>query len=175
MPRPIKVVLTPLELAIAELVGTTRQRESVQAGRKDQHGFDGVDGEDKHVSGAAGEIALAKALGLYPGFTINTFKAADLGPNIQVRTRSERNYNLYVRPNESDEEIFVVVLDTSPEFLVLGWLKGVDAKRVGIPETFGNRPMAHFVQNDLLRDISELKVEPTRLPVDIVTPTKHPF
>jgi len=157
-------------------LGTGRQEEALQSKRKDQHGFDGKDGLKIHIEGAAGEIAFAKAFGLYPGFTINTFKAADIGSNIQVRTRSERRYGLIVRPDDDDDAVFVHVIGSRPNYTIMGWLLGKDAKRAGYSETHGDRPPAFFVPSEDLRDLSELQIPPVRLPQRVAEPvTEHLF
>lgn len=152
------------------LLGTGRQEEAVQSKRKDQHGFDGKNGLKIHIEGAAGEIAFAKAFGLYPGFTINTFKAADIGSNVQVRTRSERRYGLIVRPDDDDDAVFVHVIGSSPNYVVMGWMLGKDAKRPGYSEAHGDRPPAFFVPSEELRDLSELQIPPVRLPQRVADP-----
>lgn len=175
-PRPVDVVLTPMEEAMSVLLGTGRQEESLQSKRKDQHGFDGKDGLKIHIEGAAGEIAFAKAFGLYPGFTINTFKAADIGSNVQVRTRSERRYGLIVRPDDEDDAVFVHVIGVRPHFAVMGWMLGREAKQIGYLATYGDRPAAYFVPSEELRDLSELQIPPVRLPQRAAEKeTEHPF
>lgn len=149
---------------MAVTLGTARQEESVQSNRKDRHGFDGKDGLRIHIEGSAGELAFAKAFGLYPGFTLNTFKAADIGANIQVRTRSERRYGLIVRPDDDDADIFVHVIGTRPYYAIMGWMLGGAAKSPAYIETYGDRPPAYFVPTEDLRDLSELVVTPVRLP-----------
>jgi len=163
-PRPIDVVLTPMEEAMAVTLGTGRQEEALQSKRKDQHGFDGKKGLQIHIEGAAGEIAFAKAFGLYPGFTINTFKAADIGANIQVRTRSDKRYGLIVRPDDADDSIFVHVIGARPNYAIMGWMLGWTAKAPMYVQTYGDRPPAYFVPSEDLRDLSDLLVTPVRLP-----------
>jgi hypothetical protein len=175
-PRGIPLVLTPLEAQLAVAVGTCRQEESVRAGLKDRHGFDGKRGLELHIEGAGGEIAFAKAFGLYPGFTVNTFKAADVGANVQVRTRSERRYGLIVRAEDLDTDVFVHVIGILPAYSIMGWMYGAEAKKPGYLATHGERPPAYFVPSEELRDLGELQLAPIRLPQEAASPSKeYPF
>lgn len=176
------VRLTLAEMEQASILGCRRQIESLSKGRKDQHGFSGEDGWTVHIEGAGGELAVAKVLGIYPVFGLNTFHAADLARNIQVRTRSRDDYDLLVRPNDADDAIFVLVTGRIPNFEVRGWILGRDAKREDWLADHGGRPPAYFVKAKHLRDISTLEM--TRSTAKILeeapvseprTPAAHPF
>jgi hypothetical protein len=142
---------------MAAQIGVLRQLEAVRKGLPDRHGFDGDTGWTIHIEGAAGEIAAAKALGLYWGGTVNTFKTeGDVG-NIEVRTRSKPHYDLLVRDNDKNESVFVLVTGKSPKYNVVGWILGKDAKKTEWYADYGNRPPAYFVPQNCLRPIEELK------------------
>jgi hypothetical protein len=177
MPRSRVVTLTPAEVAVASALGVLRQTESLQSERRDNHGFDGSKGWSLHIEGVGGELAVAKLYGIYPVFGLNTFKDADLGKNIQVRTRSSHGYELLVREDDSDDAIFVCVTGLMPNYMVRGWLVGADAKKLGRVETYAGRTPAFFVDHDHLNDIDTLKIAPTALPArqDSEVPAVHPF
>jgi hypothetical protein len=156
MPKPITVTLTWAEAEIAVTLGARRQLESLQKGLKDSYGFDGADGWTVHIEGAAGEIAFAKHYGIYPVYSVGTFKAPDFGKNIQIRTRSNRKYDLLVRPDANDDDIYVLVLGKMPEYMIWGWMQAKEAKKEGWLETYGGRPPAYFPQKEFLHDMSEL-------------------
>lgn len=91
-------------------------------GMSDNHRF------DYNVEGAAGEYAVALFLGIQWDKTVNTFRTvADVGKNIEVKTRSEYNYGLITRQwdreNLTDTKLFVHVTGRSPEMHVRGWIR----------------------------------------------------
>lgn len=142
-------------MLLAGQVGIRRQMEALKRGLPDRHGFTGL-GWDIHVEGACGELAVAKALGRYWNGSVNTFKVGgDVGA-MQVRTRSRSHYELLIRPDDKDQDVFVLVTGTSPKFKVVGWIKGKDAKRVEWLQTHGGRPPAYFVPQKSLGNIEDL-------------------
>jgi hypothetical protein len=151
------VTLSPAELISAAQIGIIRQIEAIRRKLPDKHGYVG-DGWSLHVEGACGELAFAKALNVYWAGTVNVYKDADVGANIQIRTRSKANYDLLIRSDDSDDEVFVLVTGTAPTFRVVGWILGRDAKQGCWEQTHGNRPPAFFVPQSELRPISELRV-----------------
>lgn len=155
-PTPTPVTLTLAECLLACQVGTARQLSAIVQGKQNSHGFRGQ-GFDIHILGAAGELALAKALGIYWTGHINTFKQPDLGTNIQVRTRSSHTYDLIVRDGDADDELFVLVTGTLPAFHIWGWIRGGDAKQREYLKTYGSRPEAFFVPHDALHPLATLR------------------
>lgn len=150
------VRLTWYELFLASSIGLKRHIEALQQNRHDRHGFKG-DGWGIHIEGAAGEMAAAKTLNRYYSGSVNTFQdGGDVG-SLQVRTRSEASYDLIVRDGDKDEDIFVLVVGVAPEFEVIGWIKGCDAKRPEWRQTHGRRPAAYFVPQSALRPMEELQ------------------
>lgn len=147
----MRVVLTWYELFLASQIGVKRQVEALKRNLPDRHGAKADQGWQVHVEGAAGEMAAAKALGLYWSGSINTFKTGgDIG-TLQVRTRSRHDYDLIVRDSDRDDDRFVLVVGCAPVFDVIGWILGRDAKRQEWTRTHGGRSEAYFVpQNQLL-------------------------
>jgi hypothetical protein len=121
------VELTPAELLLASTVGCMRQVANLRDGRRDAHGAQRESGWQLHVEGACGELAVAKALGLFWSGSIGNLRAADVG-EVQVRTRSRDDYDLIVHPSDPDGAAFVLVVGTAPRFKLVGWLPGREAK-----------------------------------------------
>ena len=143
----IPVCLTELELQIAAMTGASRYWHVRNRGMKNrpaQSHDDGL-GLARHVEGAAGEMALAKALERYWLPSVNAFKVADIGKNIQVRTRTKDEYEMIVRDHDSDDHYFVLVTGTAPEFKIRGYIKGVDAKRDCWKRSYGGGMLSYFV------------------------------
>lgn len=143
----VMIELTPSELHHAAMVGSTRQFEAATRGRRNAHGMsdDAWRGLANHICGACGEIAVAKALGIYWGGETNTFAAPDLADGIQVRTRREHYMDLIVREGDHNQHRFYLVTGIAPRLVVHGWIKGLDAKRKEWLRTYGNREPAYFV------------------------------
>ena len=140
---------------MASEIGRLRQLASVKAGRQDQHGFAG-DGWSEHIEGACGEQAVAKALNVYWDGSIDSFKRDDL-PGLQVRTRSNHQWDLLIRPNDPDQAVYVLVTGRCPSYRVHGWIHGHEAKQACWLRDYGNRPPAYFVPQSALRPIGEMK------------------
>jgi hypothetical protein len=81
-----------------------------------------------HIEGAGGEVAAAKALGRRRDGQVNTEKEGGVVGHIQVRTRS-RYDGLFVRPNDRDDDMLVLVTGVYPTYRVCGWIRGADAKQ----------------------------------------------
>jgi len=151
----MKVLLTKQEVFMAAMCGVMRNFGSMFRGLKANHGYSG-DYWGIHIEGAAGEFAAAKALGVFWSPTVNSYKSADIAPNIQVRTRSKSDYDLIIREDDNPDHAYVLVVGQSPEFEVIGWIWGRDGKRPEWIKTYGGRPPAWFVPQDKLRPLSEL-------------------
>jgi hypothetical protein len=153
----MKVELTTPEFLNAINIGVIRQCSSLKKGLKDSHGAKSDNGWDMHIEGACGEAAVAKALNVFWSGTVDTFKrGGDVGNKIQVRTRSKSYYELIVRKDDRDDDIFVLVTGKAPSFDVVGWISGKDAKKEQWIQTHGNREAAWFVPQKELLDMNSL-------------------
>jgi len=152
----IEVELNWVELWLASEIGKLRQFESLRKGLPDKYGFEGA-GWNLHILGASGEMAAAKALGIYYGGSVNTFRTqADVG-SLEIRTRSKDSYELLVRPDDKDQAIYVHVTGSNTKFKVHGWLFGKEAKEEQYLQTHGGRDPAYFVPFSALKNLSDLK------------------
>ena len=148
-----EILLSWTEVALAAQVGLKRQLNAIKDGRKDQHGFKG-DGWETHIVGACGELAAAKAIGVYWTPTVDTFKSGgDIG-KLQVRTRSLSWHELYIRPDDRVSDVFILVTGAIPSFTVRGWYPATQARRDEWWKDHGNRDFAWFVPQ---RELNPLK------------------
>lgn len=148
------VVLSPGEYLMAASAGVLRHSESLQFNRKDNHGLEpDADLLGIHVLGAAGELAVARVLGRYWGGDISTFKRADLGRSVQVRTGSKPSHSLIIRPDDSLEDVYVLVTGTPTRLRVHGWIRGAEARKDEWMQAHAGRPPAWFVPQSALRPL----------------------
>jgi hypothetical protein len=153
---PVLVTLTPTESRAAILTGAERQIDALTRGLRDRAGTSD-DTWTLHIEGAAGEMAAAKALGRYWQMPVSTFKkGGDVG-ELQIRTRSQHNYDLIVRDDDRDGDLFVLVTGRIPRFAVHGWIRGGDAKRAEWRKQYDAHEPAFFVPQGELRPLVELE------------------
>lgn len=148
MTRVERVILTNSEIAMASHVGYMRQLSALWRNLADKHGCDVERRWDFHIEGACGECALAKALGVHWEGTINTFKDGnDVGgvDGFQVRTRSKHWHELIIRPDDRDDDWFVLLTGLCPVYEVRGQCRGRDGKREEWFKNHGEREPAWFV------------------------------
>jgi hypothetical protein len=152
---PIRVRLEWFEVSRAALVGVSRNVEALRKGLENSRPT--RDSEwHVHILGALGECAFAKATGRYWSGSVNTFKTGgDVGA-IQVRTRSQHDYDLLVRDDDADGDIFVLVTGGPNDFLVHGWMRGRDAKDARFRRNYGGYGEAYFVPKAKLSAIGPL-------------------
>lgn len=151
----IEVTLTEIELRMCALVAGERHNESILSRRQDRHGA--ANSDDKlgcHYEGACGEKAYCTALDRDWRGTVNSFKGADVGANVQVRTRSRHHYDLIVRADDSDLDWFVLVTGEPPSFKVHGYIQGRVAKREEWLKNYGGHGPAYFVPQLALTPIA---------------------
>lgn len=121
--------------------------------------------EDGCYIQAIGEVATracAKLLGLPWKNTFDTFKQADLGNNIEVRSMGREWYGLRIRSDDEDSRrVIGVVIERGKErqqYRVVGWINAKHAKKKEWkidPRSLG-RPM-FAVPQDKLRGLDELR------------------
>ncbi len=108
--------------------------------------------------GAAGELALAKALGVYWNFSVDTFRTKPDVAGYEVRTRTNPKWDLFIRGNDSDRRKYALVVIDNGGFRIVGYMLGADAKRREWLRDYGNRSAAaYFVPQAALHPIPELQ------------------
>jgi len=155
----IQVSLAKHEVSYARLIGKIRNDEAIKAGKKNPLNKNATFEEDLHVHyvGAAGEMAFAKAMNYYFDATVNTYKNGYDVHKMQVRTRTKDYYDLIVRSNDKDDDIFVLVLKNEDSFKICGWIKGSDAKKKQYIKNYGYMNPAYFVPQSDLNPMHTLK------------------
>lgn len=151
------ITLTDHELNLAEWVGMERQGWNERRGHVDAHGRGAQNGEAEHTAGAAAEMAVARYFSLYwePLWDELDRSRADVG-NLHVRSTDHQGGCLLLHPTDPNAP-FVLVTRRSPEFTLVGWIRGDAGKRdVWWREDTG-RP-AFFVPQLALWDLGRVPV-----------------
>ncbi len=154
----IRVRLTSSELLMAAQAGCFRHVEDVYKQRDDRYGANrGADGWRIDIQGAAGEMALAKALKLYWSGK-GVLGAPDVGEH-QARTITNASHSLLMHKSDEWNRRFYLVHYNAPEFTIIGYILGKDAKmeRWWSDPTGQGRP-AYFVPQDALHVVGEVAV-----------------
>lgn|SRR5262245_13193766 len=152
------ITLTWSEVRIAALVGCQRHVEALSRQLQNRQRADD-DGWRIHIEGAAGEMAAARALGMYWPMTVNTFRSAGDVGRIEVRTRSRADYQLIIRDDDRDQAPFVLVRGQIPTFDVVGWTYGGHGKRPEWLRAYGGREAAYFIPDAALRALELLPLK----------------
>lgn len=145
----------------AVLAGAHRITESIRQGLRDRGGFRG-DTWEINVMGAVAEAAAAVALGLEFHAGVNTFEAADIGSNVQVRWTKYDSGHLKVKQDDANDEAFVLVTGSNPHGLtVRGWIWGREAKQAKWLHDMGQsgRELCYWVPQSDLRSAKEFSHE----------------
>lgn len=152
----MEIVLSDAEMTMAANVGVMRRISSIKQKLKNIIKLTEYEKWGIDICGAFGEMAVAKALGLYWEGGVDTFKAPDIG-QFQVRSSRHTNGRLIVRDNDHDDDIFILVVGKAPSFEIVGWIKGKDAKTDAYLDNPNELRPAWFVPQEALHPISELK------------------
>ena len=159
MLTPIPITLEYKEFRLAAEVGIQRQSEFIKDKQEPRPGTYGIKVDDagwsQHIEGAAGEMALAKHLGMYWN-GIPTEGGGDVGP-YEVRTTPYPEGPLRLHKKDADDSKFVLVTGRALHFKLVGWIYARDGKK---DEYWGNpwkngRP-AFWVPHSDLHPMSEL-------------------
>lgn len=144
------ITLNQTEIAMAAYIGSLRRTESIRQKLTPAHGYSGEDIWGMDIEGAAAEIAYCKHEGIYWGGTVNTFKEADAGKCIQIRSTQLRNGCLIVRKGDNEDHFYVLVIGKIPHFEVVGYIQGRDAKKDEWKKSPLGREPAWFVPQSAL-------------------------
>lgn len=142
-----------MEMLIATSLGTARHMQSVS--RTPSRGQAKETSLDSHILGAIGELAAARVMGIYPGFTVNNFDGPDMGKDIQIRACREGR--LIIAKHDKSDQKYVLVTGYAPELDVVGWIWGGEAKSERwLFDPNNNRPPAYFVPAEELHPIETI-------------------
>lgn len=117
----------------------------------------------KSISGAMGEVAASKFLGIKFEYHCNVGGVPDLvfkDLKLQVRTQIPKNNNsLIIRPKAKQDEFYILVIDEAPKFKILGFVNSTYV--LGQEQwktTFGlDRPFCYSIPPEKLTPINLLK------------------
>jgi hypothetical protein len=156
----MKITLTWSEVMQAAMVGVMRRVTDLRDKRQGAYGIPSdAPVWDYDVEGCCGEMAAAKALGIYWSGAHGSLCVPDIGEGFQVRTRclrTRQSNNLILHPADKDSAVFILVLGTAPTYDVAGWIRGAEGKRQEFwSDPAGGRP-AFFVPPNRLRSMDEL-------------------
>jgi hypothetical protein len=158
----VLIELTNQEQWRAACCGLKRWIEAHTKGCRQRFGQRGDYRENvsRHIIGAMGELAAAKALRVEWPATVNEMHVGNgLPGGIEVRTGMHARSLLVVRPNTPDGVRVVWVKGhEAPLFTVTGWIVARDAKRPEFWKAPAERPPAWFVPDFVLRKIDTLAV-----------------
>lgn len=147
--KPV-VTLTPSEIFDAAQVGCQRQVQNIKNNSTPAYGSGSRNDWQLHISGALGEKALAKYLGIYWSGK-GQMRAPDVG-NVDVRTRSEDWHDLIIHPNDPDDRTFYLLTGNNGTYTVHGCIQAKDAKVKDFwKDPAGGRP-AYFIPQSALKN-----------------------
>lgn len=130
----IQVTLTPREVRACISVAADRLTASTEANLNHattyQRGL--LLRMQQEIVGACGEMAFAKARGMFWSPSVNTFhKSPDItgrGRDIEIRSTERDDGHLLVRDNDAPERWYILVTGEPPVMCVRGYIKGSRAK-----------------------------------------------
>lgn len=156
-----KIRLTKHELEFAGKVGFERNLGCLLSGEGPRNGLVSparIKFNDFIIS-AWGEMAVAKALGLYwPPQIGEAFQDGDLGPGmVECRLRRVKvGRDMGIWPTDKEERPFVLVYDYAPEFHLMGWAYPIVGKQLGV---WNEKSNCYFLRPNFLQPIETLHEE----------------
>jgi len=150
------ITLSAEDLEVGRREGIRRHVHSRQRGLKSNF-YD--EGNEMDVLGAQGEIAAAQCLWIPFEPKVDTFKAADIGVNLQVRTTPRSNGRLIIKKGDNPDHIYILVRKLSRnDFEVVGWIFGHEGQRPEYLTKVRHGGSVFFVPNYKLKSIDDLFV-----------------
>ena len=137
-PRPVTVELSKAETIYAVMVGGARQSAAARQGRRNDAARPDADWQC-HIEGALGELAVAKALGVFWAPNIGGYDYAGDVAGYHVRATVNPTGALIIHPKDPGEAPFVLVTGEPPYLHVRGWFYARDAKQTRYWRTTDNR------------------------------------
>ena len=149
------IELTPAQVLQAAQAGIMRQTYAIRQKLKPAYGASTKNDWQLHVEGCLGEMVVAKYLDRFWDGTVGITQHGDVG-RIEVRTRSQDNYDLIVHDRDPDDSTFILVTGRNGAYNIRGWIRGEEAKQDRFwSDPAGGRP-AYFVPQDALIEIEKL-------------------
>ena len=161
------ITLDLYEMQSAAHLGILRCLESEKYKEKWGYNYKGSlnDQMAKSISGAMGEVAASKFLGIKFEYHCNVGGVPDLifkDLKLQVRTQLPKDHNknsLIIRPKAKANEFYILVIDEAPNFKILGFVNSTYVLGQDRFKTdFGlARPPCYSIPPDKLTPINLLK------------------
>lgn len=150
----VTVTLTRDEMLFAAQGGCQRYIDALLKGRREY--FRHKDPWGRDILGALAECAAAKHYGDYwtPCYE-NPHGVADLGEDRQIRSSPNPGTPLTVYETDSDDHAFLLIHTAPPEFTLLGWAYGHEAKQPQYWQDKGVLKPAFFVPQADLRPVRQ--------------------
>lgn len=149
------IQLEKFEIEAGAMVGLKRKVESLWK-RKDR--ITKPEDWSSDLESALAELAVARALGKYWAFTVNTFRTrADVG-DYEVRHTTLEDGQLIIRPKDSPQATYILVRGFAPTYNIVGFIKGEDGMNKKYIRNPGGLGAAFFIPEDKLKPI-ELLIE----------------
>lgn len=157
MTGPI-VNIDTYELLDAAIAGVRRHIHQVF--RPNAHGLPEIDDWNVDLTGAVGELVVAKYFNRYWRPVVrdpwNDIRC-DIGTSLQIKTTEHDNGHLIVHKHHPDDCVYILVVGRNLTWRIAGWLMGWEAKQ----DTWWNtnhRVPAFWVPQKELRPIEKLAI-----------------
>lgn len=148
--------LSPHELFQAAQVGVTRRIDNLRRlNVSEPHGTPD-EAWYADITGACGELVVAKFVDRFWSGQLGNYKARDAGP-VQVRTTRYTDGHLLLYDTDVDDHPFVLVFGEAPEFTMAGWLYAREGKLPLYARVTPHGKPAYWVPQRALKPMASLK------------------
>lgn len=144
----IRVALCPEDVAYAQQIGAQRTAEAQRMNRPGRAGCP-PNNLKQDIDAAAAEVAFARAIGV----PLSLSTMPDPGPDVagfHVRSTPRPNGRLIVRPSESKDNCYVLLVGRRAEWRVVGSITGSEAMRPEFRADPNGRPWCYMVPQSKL-------------------------
>jgi hypothetical protein len=125
--KHIYITLTQEEQDLARLAGRETFERRKDAKERWNRGND--DTVEKRIDAYGAEIAASRLTGYKWTYSRRPDPEGDIGPGKQVRHTTHQNGRLIAHPEDKDEHQFFLVTGTFPNYCLVGYIMGKDAKK----------------------------------------------
>tara|TARA_Y100001963_G_scaffold96767_1_gene133215 strand:- start:107 stop:592 length:486 start_codon:yes stop_codon:yes gene_type:complete len=148
------ISLSESEMQAAGSIGVSRYIKMIVNGLGESRGSSPVDGWQRQVEGAMGEMAAAKGLKMYPTAFSNRMNEGDLG-SLEVRTTFHKQGRLRLNQVDDPSKRYVHVVGSVGQYQLKGWAWGHEVLSMEPEEMQPGRP-AYYLPNERLSDLVDL-------------------
>jgi hypothetical protein len=168
----IEIHFTEEQRQRAIIEGHRRQHENEKKNRKGRNKGPEVGQRalEKHLIGAAGELAVAVYLDMEQ-FVFNDTNpirgSCDLPGKIDVKTRPNHSWDLLVQLDDDLDKRYVLVTIKAKRIFIHGWIDGAKMRQEWIKEYVLARP-CYCVPQSELNSIEDLKCQTVAASIDMI-------